>query len=110
MNKSYTITLKEFKQYPYISSSAWSTFKISLATFLGIYLLVNIGHHWSNPYPTARQRGGPPQAVSYKPLVLPNYEFNPDKVKTYDDIEEFVKAEGDEYHMRANLFRTRGTF
>lgn len=110
MNKSYKITNKEFFMFPKIKSQTISSSLIFFATFFITGILFNLGYYWGNMYPTAPQRGQPPQALVYKPITVPHYEFKLERVLAEKDIDTFAEKEVDDYTLKTALFRKRGLF
>jgi pterin-4a-carbinolamine dehydratase len=57
MNQQYKVTQKWFIQYPLISSKAYTSWKIALASFVIFNFVLSIGFSWGRTYPSATNRG-----------------------------------------------------
>ena len=75
MNKSYAISLKEFKPFPRFNSKTAASTKIFLLVFLGGLTIINLGVNWGNDYVPATARGNY-EDLKRVPFIPTPYNFN----------------------------------
>lgn len=109
MNKSYTITLKEYNAYPKISPKTIASFNIYMLTFFVGAVLFNYGYYWGENYVPAAQRGNfyesLPRPIQVKPFVL-----NATTLEQQKDLDQWVEDNLDDYAFKTSLFTSRGIF
>jgi pterin-4a-carbinolamine dehydratase len=110
MNKQYKVTQKWFSEYPLVSSSSWTSFKIFLVSFVLINFVFQMGTHWGNMYPSSAQRGEKPQSAHYRPLLVNEFEFFAGGIRSEREVELYAKAFVEDYAFKRALFNHKSMF
>jgi len=104
MNQQYKVTQKWFTQYPLLSSRAFTSWKIFIASFILFNFTLSIGFSWGRSYPSATQRGKAPQAVHNRPLIVAPWEITTGALKGDKQVELYALANVDTYAFKTNTF------
>ena len=109
MNKSYQISLKEYKPFPRVNSKTKASLKIFLFTYVLGVTFINIVTNWGHTDPPASKRGDF-ESLRRLPVVVPPFVIDANVIGDQKDLDAWVEKEASDYAYKTLLFKAKGLF